>query len=132
MRSLARVVPAAAKLEDVTVLAKAKWKKSDAARCVARAEKVELAMIDAGCAPHPDPQIALRAVECRALSDAAQKLARCGRVPQEIMQRLSGKASALSAAAQTAERATLPYVEQQCKDARAELSGTAVQFQCQL
>ena len=123
---------AATKLEDVAVLAKAKWKKSDAARCVARAEKLELAMIDVGCAPHPDPEIALRAVECRSLADATQKLARCARVPREIMQRLSGKASALSAAAQTAERATLPYVEQQCKDARAELSGTAVQFQCQL
>lgn len=125
-----RCTKASAKVEDALV--KTKWKKSDAARCDARADKLEHAMIDVGCAPHPDPQIGTRAIECRSLADATQKLARCGRVPPEIMQRLSAKASALSSAAQTAESATLPYVEQQCKDARAEVSGTAVQFQCQM
>ena len=113
-------------------LAKQKWKRSDAAACSARTDKLAHAMIDAGCAPHPDPQIAHRAPACRTLAQSTQKLARCGRVPREIMQNLSGRASALSSAAQSAERATLQYVEQQCKDARTEVVGTAAQFQCQL
>lgn len=108
------------------------WKKSDAPRCTARADRLALAMIDAGCAPHPDPQIGTRAPTCRALADATAKLARCGRVPREIMQRLSTNASALVAAAQTAEASTRAFVEQQCKDARTEIAGTAVQFQCHL
>jgi len=127
-----RCTKTTAKLEDAAALAKSKWKKTDAAACTSRGDKLALAMIDAGCAPHPDPQIGVRAVECRSLVDITQRLARCGRVPAEIMQRLSTKASALSAASQTAERATLPYVEQQCKDARSDVSGTAVQFQCRL
>ncbi|MDQ3341142.1 MAG: hypothetical protein M4D80_38810 [Myxococcota bacterium] len=127
-----RCTKASTKLEDHAALAKLRWKKIDAARCSDRADKIALAMIDAGCAPHPDPNIGHRAVQCRTLVDLTQKLARCGRVPPEIQQRLTHTASALSAASQSAEPATLPYVEQQCKDARAEVSGTAVQFQCQL
>jgi len=123
---------ASAKLEDVAALAKLAWKKTDAARCTARAEKLALAMIDVGCAPHPDPNIGGRAVACRSLVDATAKLARCGRVPREVMQRLSNLASALSSASQTAEPATLPYVEQQCTDARTDVAATAVQAQCQL
>jgi hypothetical protein len=120
------------KLEDHAALARHAWKKTDAARCSTRADKLALAMVDAGCAPHPDPNIGHRAVQCRALVELTQKLGRCGRVPREIQQRLTNTASALSSASQSAEPATLPYVEQQCKDARAEVSGTAVQFQCQL
>ena len=112
--------------------AKRTWKAADAPRCAARADTLAHAMIEVGCAPHPDPEIAHRARACRALVDATQKLARCGRVPPAIQQRLAQTASALSAAAESAERATLPYVEQQCTDARAEVAGTAVQFQCQL
>ena len=111
---------------------KQRWKKSDAASCTARADKLAHAMVDAGCAPHPDPQIAHRAPTCRALEQSTQKLARCGRIPHDIMQRLSSQVRALSAAAQSAEPATLPYVEQQCKDARSEVVGTAAQFTCQL
>lgn len=119
----------AAKLESDL---KQKWKKSDAASCTARADKLAHAMVDVGCAPNPDPQIVHRAAVCRALDQSTQKLARCGRVPHEIMQRLSNQARALSSAAQSAEKSTLPYVEQQCKDARVEVAGTAAQFQCQL
>lgn len=120
------------RLEDRAALAKLTWKKADATRCGTRADKLELAMIDAGCAPHPDPEIGVRAVACQALGEVTQKLARCGRVPGAIMQRLSNRATALLAASQTAEPATLRHVEQQCTDARTEVSGTAVQFQCRL
>ena len=127
-----RCTKASSKLEDGAALAKLKWKKTDAARCTARAEKLALAMIDVGCAPHPDPDIGRRAALCRALVETTAKLSRCGRVPREVMQRLSNIAGALSSASQSAEPATLPYVEQQCKDARTDVAATAVQFQCQL
>jgi len=119
-------------LEDFSALAKQKFKKADAAKCTARADKLELAMIDKGCAPHPDPNIGTRAAECRSLVDATNKLARCGRVPKEIMDRLSGRANALNAASQSAEPSTLKYVERQCKDAQVDVTGTATQFSCQL
>ena len=102
-----------------------------AAQCKAQAAKLELAMIDAGCAPNPEP-IGTRATECRALADATAKLARCGRVLPDPMHRLQDIATALSSAAQTAEPSTLKYVERQCKDARANLATIAVQFQCQM
>jgi hypothetical protein len=127
-----RIEAACTKTTDKHEAIETKFKKADAARCTSRADKLALAMIDAGCAPHPDPSIGTRAVACRSLADATAKLARCTRVPREIMQRLSGTASALSSAAQTAEKATLTFVEQQCKDARADVNGTAVQFGCQL
>ena len=119
-------------LEDFAALVKTKWKKTDAARCTARGDKLELAMIDRGCAPNPDPDIGTRAVQCRALVDATTKLQRCGRVPPETMRRLVNAASALSGASQSASKAELPYVEQQCKDQRAEVATIAVQSQCQL
>lgn len=127
----ARCTKTTAKLEDPAALAK-KWKPADAASCTARGDKLERAMIDAGCAPHPDPDIGTRAVECRVLADATAKLARCGRVPREIMQRRSAIASALSSAAQSAEPSALTYVTRQCKDERSELAAIATQFSCQL
>jgi hypothetical protein len=40
------------------------------------------------------------------------------------------EAQALRAAAETAERATLGVVEQQCRDAAAALAAAATRFQC--
>jgi hypothetical protein len=120
------------RIEDFLAVAKTKWKASDAAACRARADKLELALIDRGCAPNPDPDVGTRAVQCRALVDATTKLKRCGRVPAATTQRLVNAASALSGASQSASKAELPYVEQQCKDLHAEVVAIATQSQCQL
>lgn len=128
----ARCTKTSARREDAAAIAGTRWKRRDAGRCAARAEALALAMVDAGCAPHPDPDLGVRAIACRSLADATARVARCGRVPREIVQRLTGVAQALTAAAQTAAPATLPYVEQQCRDARADVTGTAVQFGCGL
>jgi hypothetical protein len=45
---------------------------------------------------------------------------------------MTNRANALSAASQTAEPATLPYVERQCKDERAGVVAFALKFHCQL
>ncbi len=121
-----------ARLEDPTALAKRRWKPADATSCRARADRLAVAMIDAGCAPHPDPEIGTRAVACRALVDATAKLQRCGRLAPESARALADTATGLLSAAQTAEPATLPYVERQCKDLRAKLVTIAAQARCQL
>ena len=128
----ARCTKADTKLEDFAALSKMKWKKSDSAKCTTRSEALALAMVSAGCAPHPDPNIGTRAIECRSLVDATQKLTRCGRVPREVAQYMSNIGNALDAASQTAEPSTLPYVEKQCKDVRIEVAAVAVRFQCAL
>lgn len=118
------------RLEDFAKLAATKWKPADAARCTTRSEKLELALVDAGCAPHPDPTIGVRARDCLELTQAAAKLSRCGNLPADIRDRIKLEAQALSSAAQSAERATLPYVERQCRDAKANIVAIATQFHC--
>ncbi|MEO8707100.1 MAG: hypothetical protein ABI867_44145 [Kofleriaceae bacterium] len=119
-----------APLEDAAKLVATKWRAADAGGCTKRAQKLELALIDVGCAPHPDPQIGTRARECLDLGAASAKLARCGGVPQQIKDLVAAQAQQFTAAAQTAERATLPYVEQQCRDVKATIASIATQFGC--
>ena len=121
-----------AALEDLAKLEATRWRKADATSCTARAGKLELALVDAGCAPHPDPTIGVRAPSCIALSNASAGLWRCGTVPQAVKDAAVNEAAALSSAAQSAEPATLPYVEAQCRDAKSTISGIAVRFHCVL
>lgn len=116
--------------EQLATLLATTWKPSEGARCRARADTLERALIDVGCAPHPDPAIGVRAPDCIELAHAADRLQRCGRVLPAIEQRAVAVARAVASAAQTAERATLPYVEQQCRDTRAELVAIATRFGC--
>jgi hypothetical protein len=116
-------------LEDLAKLVATRWKPIDAERCRQRAAKLEHALVDIGCAPHPDPQIGVRARACLELSQAADKLARCS-IPPDIKDPFVAQARALAAAAQTADKATLPYVEQQCRDERAMMVAVGLPFHC--
>jgi len=117
-------------LEDVAKLTATKWKPAEASRCTARAATIERELIDAGCAPHPDPLIGVRARDCVELSQLAGTLSRCGNLPQEIKNQVITAAQALASAAQSAEKATLPYVDKQCRDVRTSLVAIATQFRC--
>lgn len=117
-----------APVEDLTKLLATTWKFSDAGRCTSRANALERSLIDAGCAPHPDPAI-LRSRDCLELSQVAGRISRCSVLP-ELKRRAVAAAQAIVSASQTAERSTLPVVEQQCRDARAELIAIATQFNC--
>jgi hypothetical protein len=128
----ARCTKQSQKLEEASKLVATKWKAADAPRCTARADKLAHALVDAGCAPHPDPLIGVRARDCLDLVAAADKLARCGTAPTELTNTLAQEAHGLAAAAQTAEKATLPYVERQCRDARTMVSTVATRYRCQL
>jgi hypothetical protein len=121
-----------APLENPAALAKTKWKPGDADRGTTRAAKLELSLVDAGCAPHPDPLIGVRAPECQALATAAAKLSRCGNVPPDLKSYLVTKSQGLAGAAQTADRATLPVVETECHGMGTVLSSVGVKFNCPL
>lgn len=116
--------------EDLAKLLATPWKPTDAARCTSRAAALEQHLIDTGCAPHPDPKIAVRAPGCLELSQVAGRISRCAGVVPELKRVAVGAATAIVSAAQTASRSTLPVVEQQCRDARAELIAIATQFNC--
>lgn len=103
-----------------------------AAQCEARATKVEAELVDAGCAPNPDPAIGMRGAECRALAQAATRLGRCASVPTDLATLISQEASALVGAAQQASTAELPYVEVQCKRVRERIAQTVQQSGCPL
>jgi hypothetical protein len=55
-----------------------------AAQCDARAQKVELELVDAGCAPSPDPAVGVRGMECQALRASLARLQRCRALPPDV------------------------------------------------
>lgn len=116
--------------EDLAKLTAIKWRASDHEQCTNRADRLELALIDAGCAPHPDPAIGTRARNCLELSQAIGRLARCGKVPPPRIRQLEQLAANLRAAAHTATAATLPVVERECRDARALATAMTTEFHC--
>ncbi len=102
------------------------------AQCDARASKVETELVDAGCAPNPDPAIGMKGAECRALAQAASRLGRCASVPTDLATLIAQEASALVGAAQQATTAEMPYVEVQCKRVRERIAQTVQQSGCPL
>jgi hypothetical protein len=101
-----------------------------AAQCDARAQKVELELIDAGCAPNPDPAIGMRGADCTALRVSASKLARCRNLPPDVEAALEQEASGLVSAAQSADSAVLHEVESECRALRARIVAASQQSGC--
>jgi hypothetical protein len=100
------------------------------AQCTARSAKVEQELIDAGCAPNPDPEIGLRGAECQALRNATARVSRCTSVPFDLRTSLEREAIVLAAAAQGADKTALPIVESECRQARDRLVTIAKQAGC--
>jgi hypothetical protein len=101
-----------------------------AAQCTTRAAKLETALIAAGCAPDPDPEIGLRGAECQALRSASARLGRCGNVPGDLRAALERQVVVLVAASQGADKAALPVVEAECRQARDRLLAVSKQAGC--
>lgn len=116
--------------EDLAKLVAAVWRAKDATSCKARTEKLEEALVDAGCLPLPDPTIGVRAKDCLALAGAADRFGRCGNAPPALRDLRVERARALAAAATTASKAELPIVEAQCRDEKAELAAIATNLRC--
>ena len=102
------------------------------AQCTARGAKVEAALIDAGCAPHADPAIGLRGAECQALRSTSARIVRCGNVPFDLREAFEREVVVLIAASQGADKAALPVVEAECRQARDRLVTIAKQAGCPL
>ncbi|MGE5187139.1 MAG: hypothetical protein ACM31C_34050 [Acidobacteriota bacterium] len=100
------------------------------AQCDARAVKVEEELVDAGCAPNPDPLLGLRGTECQALLHSTQRLARCASVPADFAAIIAQQAFALVGAAQRANDADLKVLEQQCRRTRERIVQTGHQAGC--
>jgi hypothetical protein len=103
-----------------------------AAQCTARGAKVEAALIDAGCAPHADPAIGLRGAECQALRSTSARIVRCGNVPFDVRETFEREVVVLMAASQGADKAALPVVETECRQARDRMVTIAKQAGCPL
>lgn len=121
-----------AKQREQWLAAKGDQRTKLAAQCTARATKLETALIDVGCAPSPDPQIGLRGAECQALKVASGRLGRCGNVPYDVRSALEREVVVLVAASQGADKAALPVVEAECKQARDRLLAIGKQAGCPL
>jgi hypothetical protein len=121
-----------AKQREQWVAARGDAKAKLAAQCTARATKLETALIDVGCAPNPDPQIGLRGAECQALRVASGRLSRCGNVPYDVRIALEREVVVLVAASQGADKAALPVVEAECKQARDRVLAIGKQAGCPL
>jgi hypothetical protein len=100
------------------------------AQCDARAQKVEEELIDAGCAPNPDPAVGLRGTECQALLHTTQRFARCAQVPADLAAIISHQAFALVGATQKANEADLKVLETECRRSREKIVHTAQQAGC--
>ena len=105
-----------------------------AAQCDARATKVSAELIDAGCAPNPDP-VGHRAPACQALRQSAAKLTRCGSIASSISSALDAQAAQLASVAQTADDASLPvetraraYLHSNCAHCHIKWGGGNAEF----
>lgn len=102
-----------------------------ATQCEARSSKVEAELVDAGCAPSPDPGIGLRGAECQALRQVAGRVERCPSMPADLRSLLARDAYDLAAMTQTADTASaLQAIENQCKQMRERLAAEAKNVGC--
>ena len=99
-------------------------------QCKGRAAKVEAELIDAGCAPDPNP-VGARGPECHALRQTAAKLSRCSTLPFDLATSLAHDANQLASAVAGADSDTsLRVVERQCREMRAQITESAQQAGC--
>jgi hypothetical protein len=85
-----------------------------AAQCEARAAKVETELVDAGCAPSPDPQIGMRGPECQRLLTAASVAAQCRVLTPNTRATILRLAQQLASGTQAASASERSIAEDKC------------------
>lgn len=101
-----------------------------ATACKGRAAKVEAELIEAGCAPDPNP-VSTRGPECQSLRQVAAKLARCSTLPFDLATSLAHDANQLASAVSGAEtEKSLRIVEGRCREMRTQITEAAQQAGC--
>lgn len=86
-------------------------------QCEARATKVESELVDAGCAPNPDPAIGMHGAECLALRASLTRLQRCHALPPDVEQLL-------------VQDAANAVTDAECKASRSRIVSTSQQVGC--
>jgi hypothetical protein len=107
----------------------AKQKKTAAATCAARADKLATAMIDAGCAPTEDPDSVQLGTTCLALAHAAVRVQRCTTAPPELVQTAQHLGSLAVPGPDPASRVV---AERTCENGLEALGRLAQQARCPL
>ncbi|MCW5805088.1 MAG: hypothetical protein KIT31_22140 [Deltaproteobacteria bacterium] len=113
--------------EDPVALAKRVWTAADAPACTARADRLEHRLLEEGCVPLWEPLVAKA---CLALEQSAQRLARCGALPRELVEPIVARAGSLRVASMTALPATLPVVDAQCTEVQIQVDALSARFRC--
>jgi hypothetical protein len=88
-----------------------------AAQCDARAQKVELELVDAGCAPSSDPAVGVRGTECQALRASLARLQRCRALPPDVEIQLE-------------QQSQNAVTDNECRALRAKIVATSQQVGC--
>ena len=101
-----------------------------AEQCDARATKVAAELVDAGCAPNPDPAIGLRGAECAAMRQVAARIARCTSLPEDVRALFARDAGDLAEAARKADPARLPAYDLRCRRLREQLVSEVSHASC--
>ena len=129
LENFARVVRQRAEWRATPIEARGKL----AAQCKARASKVEVELVAAGCAPDPEPPGPARFPACAALQLAAAKLTRCQSLPFDVATSLAHEANELAAAATTVDSETSRAIlEQQCRAMHDRAAQAAQRVGCSL
>jgi hypothetical protein len=99
-------------------------------QCALRASRVETELVDAACAPSPDPAIGVRAPACVAVVAAAGRVARCAAIPPDVKAPIARLAGDLAAAAQTGEPSTAGVVDAQCRELQRAIDQLTARHTC--
>lgn len=120
---------AATRTEDLAKLVATRWTAADAAQCTARADKLERTLVDASCAPHPNPLRRGRGHDCTALQPIAAHIGRCS-VPRELRDPYLKEVDELMAAIQRADGPEVSEVEARCREMKRVLVHMAAHYRC--
>jgi hypothetical protein len=115
--------------EELAKLVANRWTQADAAGCSARADKLERAVVDASCAPHPNPLVRGRGRDCTGLQLYAAFIRRCS-VPPDLRDEYSKQVDELMKAIVKAEGPEVSKVEAECRSLKPVLEQIALTYRC--
>jgi len=100
-------------------------------RCEARARALEAELVDAGCAPDPDPLIGVRGMACSTLASTADRVMQCAALSADMRARFASYARGYVTGAQHAPDAVmLAEAERHCASANEIIRRILAQHRC--
>jgi len=100
-------------------------------RCEARATALETELVDAGCAPDPDPLIGVRGMACVSLATTADRVMQCAAISADMRARFASFARGHVTGAQHApDAASLAEAERHCASANQVIRRILAEHRC--